>query len=772
MKLVIVESNAKCKKIEEYLGSGYKCVASFGHIREITNGLKSIDIENNYNPKFELMSSKSKYITSLRKSIQESNEVILATDDDREGEAIAWHICDVFKLSLTTKRIIFREITKPAIQHAIQNPITIDINKVNAQKARQVLDVLVGYSLSPILWKQITANKNAKLSAGRCQTPALRLIYENYLEIEESPGKEVYDINGYFTDKNLDFKLVKNIEDKENVEKFLEDSVDFVHVFSKEKVRNTEKKSSEPFTTSSLQQSVSNDYHYSPKITMEICQKLYEAGHITYMRTDSKKYSEEFVNKGIKYINENYGDNVRDDLNKITNYLDKEKTDNDEVIDSKKIIKKVKKIKKENNAQEAHEAIRPTDIDKNDVNFDDNKIRNVYKLIRNNTLETLMKNAKYLSITFKITAPDNNIYKRIEEQVVEPGWKLVKGYIKENENYIYLDRFKKKNIEYNKITCKFNLKDLKSHLTEAKLVQLLEQKGIGRPSTFSSLITKIQERKYVNKEDIKGKEMSCIDYELNDNEINEIETKRVFGNEKNKLVITPLGKIVIEFLLKYFNELFVYDYTKMMEDHLDIIALGNNRWYNLCNECNRELIKLIEKTKNEEKKKIMIENYEYVIGKYGPVLKKNVDGKTEFKSIKKDIDINKLKNGEYKLEEILSEKQIDTDNYGNYNGNELIVKTGKFGKYISFNGKTYSLKDVNEIDKDTLIGIINGNIINKSIVREINNIVSIRNGKFGDYIYYKTEQMKKPKFISLSNFSDDYKSCGINIILEWIENKI
>jgi DNA topoisomerase I len=792
MKLVIVESPAKCKTIESYLGSSFKCVASFGHIREISDGLKSIDISNNFVPSFSLMKSKYKQIGIIRKLISQSEIVYLATDDDREGEAIAWHICEVFNLPIgSTPRIIFREITKTALQMAIQNPTIVDMNKVNAQKGRQVLDLLVGYSLSPILWKHISANKTNKLSAGRCQTPALRLVYDNQIEIENTPPVEVYDIAGYFTDKDIEFKLNKQIEKKDDVEAFLEDSFSFKHIYRKEEVRQVTKKAPEPFTTSSLQQSVSNEYHYSPKVTMDCCQKLYEGGFITYMRTDSKKYSQEFIGKGREFIDKNYtgkfnesiieehGDTQADiqaesqSETQDETHIKKDKKDKKD----KKEKKDSKKKKKDDNAQEAHEAIRPTKIELEHVNIDDNRAKNVYKLIRLTTLESLMINATCSSITFKITAPNDMEYRHTEEQIIEPGWKVVRGFTRQNDDYEYLQQIKSnKSIKYNKVYCRATLKNQKSHLSEARLVQLLENHGIGRPSTFSSLISKIQERKYVIKDNVVGKKVTCIEFELSKDEISEIEIDKCFGNEKNKLILTQTGRLVIEFLLKYFQTLFHYDYTKGMEDMLDIIARGDDEWYRLCSNCNNDVQELISAINpNDKSKKKIDSSHEFVIGKYGPVIKTtDEDGKVKFLSVKKDIDISKIKNGEYNLEEIIAEKQVDEENLGKYKGEDLIIKTGKYGKYIVFKGKSFSLKAIDDLTKENIIAIISGEKeTNANVLRRLSEHITIRKGKFGPYIFYKTEKMTKPCFYPLKGFEYDYRTYNQPDFLEWIyENLI
>jgi len=297
--LVIVESPAKCNKIESYLGPGYKCIATFGHFRTL-DGLKSINVDN-FKLKFTPMEEKSKQIYRIKSEIEICmGNVIIATDDDREGEAIGWHVCDMFKLPIeTTPRIIFHEITKTAIERAVSTPGTLNMNLVYAQFARQILDLLVGYHISPQLWTHIASSVKNSLSAGRCQTPALRLVYDNQKDIDASPGKMVYNTVGYFTKLNLPFNLNRQYDTPKDVEEFLEESVNHEHVFTLSPPKKTSKAPPTPFTTSALQQKASSDYNYSPSETMSICQKLYEGSFITYMRTDSKTYSPEFIEQSL-----------------------------------------------------------------------------------------------------------------------------------------------------------------------------------------------------------------------------------------------------------------------------------------------------------------------------------------------------------------------------------------------------------------------------------------------------------------------------------------
>lgn len=790
--LVIVESPAKCKKIEEYLGPGYKCVASYGHLRSIPS-LKNIDIENNFNPTYTIIENamKKKQIEVLRKEIGNADEVILSSDLDREGEAISFAIIELFKLPLNTKRITFNEITESAIQYAIKNPRTINMDLVHAQQARQILDLLVGFKVSPMLWKFISSPKGKEyaLSAGRCQTPALRLVYDNEQDIKGAEERKVYNTTGYFTNSNLAFELSPQgkIESEDEMTDFLDGSADFSHIYTCSKPLKVYKKQPEPFTTSTLQQTASNELHYAPKETMRVCQLLYEGGFITYMRTDSKTYSQEFINSTkeyiirnyeAKYINENI-DNLITGAAKVDEVKKKKskKTDNKEVKDSLR--------------QEAHEAIRPTNISLFELpEALDSKERRMYKLIWENTLESCMSPASFYSIIASISAFQNMKFTYTSELIDFPGWKIVsKKYLNEikteNKEYQYLQQIKQNSvIPYKKICAKVTIKGLKQHYTEARLVQLLEEKGIGRPSTFSSLLDKIQERNYVKKEDIKGKEIVCKDFELENGEIFEILSKREFGNEKNKLVIQPLGTIVMEFLDKHFSNLFNYDYTKEMEDELDKISKGETIWYNLCDTCNKQIDQLVDGLKDETKIEVKIDdNNTYLVGKYGPVIKcvEQIDGKEEitFKPIKKDMDIHKIENGDYNIEEIVDTTKKTKSQYilGQHNGKNVILKKGKFGLYISWGENTKNLKEFGNrpIENITFEEVEKYLEEGSNLIREINTSISIRKGPKGDYIFYKNAKMKKPQFFDLKNFyadvKEDYKICNISILKSWIKDK-
>jgi len=861
--LVIVESPAKCQKIENYLGKDkYMCLASFGHIREIADGLKSIDVDHDFAIKFAIMSSKYAQVAKLRAAIADAAEVILATDDDREGEAIAWHLCQVFNLSvMTTKRIIFHEITEPALKAAVAAPRTINMSLVLAQQARQVLDLVVGYKISPVLWTYVA---HTNLSAGRCQTPALRLIYENYKEIEGSTATLVYAVSGIFTKLNLTFNLSREIESagdsaEESLELFIQetskapDSGFRATVSTPKKVT---KAPPSPYSTSTLQQAASNDLHLSPKDTMSVAQKLYEQGYITYMRTDSKVYSAEFVAKACDYIRKRFagadagaGDDLIGNLSNVSSSSNKDAA---------------------SAAAAAHEAIRPTDISRTLLPQSCHpREHRLYSIIHRNTLESLMAPALCQTITMAITSPVAVVsvsgaqtaceYRYTAEQVIKPGWKLVAGgYDTEAREYTYfasLATTAAAVMPFKRIMTKCSMRNTKSHYTESGLVQLLEKKGIGRPSTFSSLIDKIQERGYVKLQDVRGKSLECREFTITTESTQgskKIESKtevREIGGESRKLVIQSLGIIVIEFLLEHFAPLFEYEFTQNMEDQLDEIAAGGMVWHELCYKCWFDVGAQLQelKARGVVKEEIQIDDrHSYILGRNGPVIRCAVsptihadsddDGDDDdddatpngaekkpkfiFKSVRPDLEYAKILRGEYSLAYMLGE----TDNssgggggnsatastpapisvagggrlMGQYQGQNIITKSGKYGAYIVWGSMNLSLKPLlgsgrggkTEFDL-TLQDVIafierstggagesaaggtanTGTPVQGQIMRTIDENTTIRYGRYGPYIFHKTQKMTKPAFIALKGFPEahgNYITCDVAKIHEWI----
>jgi len=751
--LIIVESPSKCEKIESYLGSQYKCIASKGHIREL-KGIKSINTKDNYIPSFSISPSKTEHVIWMKRIIElfPKTNIILAMDDDREGEAIAWHICDLFGLKTeTTVRILFHEITKPAILKAVGSPGLLNMNLVLAQHARQVLDVLVGFKISPLLWKYLYNDKANGLSAGRCQTPALRLVYDNNTDKKAKGGiTKSYKTTGDFTGKHIEFTLSNNYEDEENLTLFLQESMKYDNKLSLGSPRSVSKAPPKPFSTSNLLQTASNILNMSPKETMGHCQNLYQGGHITYMRTESTKYSKEFIEEIGESIKSKYGDSYIGDTSSVTN----------------------------NDNKKPHEAIRVTRIDIENLAVKD-RMTSVYRLIWNNTYESCMPIAKYEATDAKITAPMKHNYKTTVEIPIFLGWKRHRYNVDDTElqnkgkgQLLYLKSIISSggSLRYNQIESKVTFKNNHSHYSESSLIKKLEDLGIGRPSTFAMLVDTIVERGYVKKTDIDNGTTECKDYKLiEENLTNEIVEKSI-GKESGKLVIQSTGTLIIEFLVKHFESMFSYGYTKDMEDKLDFISKGEeSEWYKVCDECHttiKECSKPLSKLTKESYK--IDDIHEVVFVKYGPTIRyTDDDGNIAYKKVKQGLEINveKLKAGEYTLEYLLAPSDICI---GKWEGVDVYVREGRFGKYAEWGDNRKSIKTSSGvITMADLKKAIEGKA-NPNMLRTLNDDFSIRKGKHGAYAFYQTKAMQKPQFMNIKKFNEGYGTCQASTLVNWL----
>lgn len=794
--LIIVESPAKCQKIENYLGSSlYKCIASYGHLREMNTkkGLSCINFENfniNYQPVFK----QYKNIEKLKSEINKAKDVIIATDDDREGEAIGWHICKMFNLPIEkTERIIFHEVTKPALEKAIKNPIRINMNMVNSQQTRQIIDLIVGFNMSPLLWKHIKSGKPA-LSAGRCQTPALKIVYDNENEIRENPGEFLHTIYGVF--KGETFELNKNFDTIENVKDFMSKSITHKYKISNNGISKVNKNPPSPFTTSSLQQRASSVLHYSPKSTMAICQNLYEAGYITYMRTDNKNYSQDFIKDISKYIDKKYGNNYFNNELMLSLY---DSNEEEKKISEKKKSKNKKisnKTNKNNDmAQEAHEAIRPTNINTITVELKGKityREKRMYEFIRNNTLESCIKDAIYHRVLSSISAPDAYKYTSSFLEMYFDGWHKVQNINETSQKYNEFKRLKdSEDINYDNIYTKYTLLHKKQHINEAKLVKLLEDKGIGRPSTFSSIVSKIQDRGYVKIGDVEGSNVPFTEFSLISDTLKETKGEKNIGGEKNKLIITPIGTTVIEFLIKHCEEIFNYDYTSEMEKKLDLISKGNGTKIDICKQVDREIKTTLSKINIEGKVSYKIDDdHVFKFGKYGATIEtSDEDGNKQFYKVPDNVDINKIKDGKYDINDLKTLPQLNKK-LGKYKNKLVTLKNGKYGLFVTYDKKNISVKsdkdDSNILLEDVIQFIenkINPSLVersnqdkllnNEKVIRIIDDVSQLRKGKFGNYIFYQTETMKKPKFISIKKPKNNinFEIDDIDIIKEWIREQ-
>jgi DNA topoisomerase-1 len=759
--LIIVESPSKCTKIESYLGTDYYCIASKGHIRHL-DGLKSIDTKGNFEPTFSLIDEKKDHVDFMRKTISKfpKTNIILATDDDREGEAIAWHICQLFELPVeTTPRIIFHEVTKPALLCAIQTPTTLNMNLIRAQHARQVLDVIVGYKISPLLWKYLFNNKSNSLSAGRCQTPALRLVYDNEKEKEASHLEQKYKTIGNFYNKNISFDLNHEFDKEAEVLEFLKQSQVFDYKMTIGSQKESNRSAPKPFHTSRLLQTASNVLHMSPKETMSLCQQLYQTGYITYMRTESSQYSKSYLDQIKKHIIDAFSsDKYLGDLDKLEN---KDKTN-------------------------PHEAIRVTHLETTYLPSEDTRLASLYKLIWKNSIESCMSDAKYATHEIQITAPMKYHYKHLLEIPMFLGWKKLgektSGVDEQNTGSGMLLYFQSilssgSKVKHNFIESAVVIRNKHQYYTEASLINTLEDHGIGRPSTFATIVETIQERGYVKKTNIEGKIVKCKEFRLEtDNQLLEIIKERTFGNEKNKLVIQSVGILTLEFLLQHFQSIFTYEYTKNMEDKLDNISSGQQKeWSDICKDCYNEIKVLSKPISNVSKQIYEIESgYTFAFDKFGPVIRHLLEGgETEYISVKKDmnIDLEKLKAGEYNLDDLI---EVKTNGIlGKYEGLDVYIKTGRYGPYVEWGEKKESIKTIKKpIDQVTLDDIKefldNKITVEPNILRKLNDYMTVRKGKFGPYVYYKRPDMKKPQFLNIKKFNEGFFACEVETLVKWL----
>ena len=743
--LLILESPSKCDKIEGFLGPQYKCVASNGHIRTI-DGLKSIDIANNYKPKFSIIQSKQDHVNKLRSiiSLFPKSNIILATDDDREGEAIAWHICDTFDLpSCSTHRILFHEITESAIKKALQNKKIVNMDLVYAQFARQVLDILVGFRVSPVLWKYLYNNKDNGLSAGRCQSPALRLVYENEIDKKNGGGiTKTYKTVARFYSRNLEFHLSRELEENE-VCGFLSKSIVFSHTLSIGSPKESVKGPSTPLNTSALLQLASNNLRLSPKDTMALCQVLYQDGHITYMRTENNKYSKEFLECAGSHISSIYGDKFIGDLSKLEN-------------------------KNENNP---HEAIRVTHIDMGElVGKYEGKIVSLYKLIWRTTIESCMSDYKASLVECIISAPDSLHYSRIVEMPLFSGWRIIGDKIGDasegNGLLHYLKSLVSPVVAYNSIESRPAFHNKHSHYTEASLIRKLEEMGIGRPSTFASIVDTIQDRGYIKKRDIEGDKMLFTEYKLTGNHITKTDVEKNIGNERDKLVIEPIGIMISEFLAMHFDGLFSYNYTSNMETMLDKVTKDN--WYEICRECDTAIQSMIVPVKKAKYK--VDDTHDIIFTKNGPVLRDNKN--SSLKSVNRDVvlDVDKLKSGDYTVGEL---QQVKERIIGEWEGHELLIANGRFGIFAKWGSDKKGISCIKkpflEITLDDVKPLLaTTKATDSNILRVLNNELSVRTGKYGAYIYYKRDNMVKPEFYNIKKFKESFTYCKEETLIKWI----
>lgn len=736
--LVIVESPAKAKTIEKFLGNDYQVVSSYGHVRDLSKKDFGIDIEKDFEPKYIIPDDKKKVVKELKALAKDAEAVWIATDEDREGEAIAWHLCEVLGLDMnTTKRIVFHEITENAIFEAIKKPRSINIDLVDAQQARRVLDRLVGFELSPVLWRKV----KPALSAGRVQSVAVKLLVEREREIRAfvpTPSFRVIstfitnDGKTFYAELSTRLKVIKEVKD------FLNSCSNAEFSITNIEKKPAKKSPSAPFTTSTLQQEASRKLGFSVARTMIVAQRLYESGKITYMRTDSVNLSNLALNSAAKVITKEFGK---------------------EYLNTRDFQTKSK------GAQEAHEAIRPTYIDEPTVSGNAAE-KKLYELIWKRTVASQMSDAKLEKTTITIDISNRN------EDFIATGEVLkfdgfLKVYIESSDNEneestIGLLPPLKENelLDMKEIVATEKFTYPPPRYTEASLVRKLEELGIGRPSTYAPTITTIQNRGYVVKEERPGTERNYKIIKLSTGKITEETKKEITGKEKSKLFPTDVGMIVNDFLVQHFDNIINYNFTASVEKKFDDIAGGKAKWVEMIDQFYHPFHEKIDSaTKSKEKSKgerILGNDPEtgkvvsVKIGRYGPIVQIGETGdeeKPRFASLLKGHHLETIT-----LEEALTLFSLPRS-LGDYENKEVTVGVGRFGPYVKHNNKFVSLKkgvdDPFTIDLPRAIELIEEKRLqerNKKIKSfDEEKELEILNGRWGPYIAYKGKNFRIPK---------------------------
>ncbi|WP_337475765.1 type I DNA topoisomerase, partial [Parabacteroides johnsonii] len=745
--LVIVESPAKAKTIEKFLGKDYKVMSSYGHIRDLKTKEFSIDIEHDYTPQYVIPADKKKLVSELKSEAKSAEQVWLASDEDREGEAISWHLYEVLGLKPeNTKRIVFHEITKNAILHAIETPRDININLVNAQQARRVLDRIVGFELSPILWRKV----KPALSAGRVQSVAVRLIVEREREINEFVSEAAFRVIANFILPDgttvLKAELNRRLKDKKEVEAFLESCKNASFTIDDITTKPVKKSPAPPFTTSTLQQEAARKLGYSVSQTMMIAQRLYESGLITYMRTDSVNLSDLALGTAKEAIFETYGEKYY----KFRQYHTKSK-----------------------GAQEAHEAIRPTYISNVEAGSSSQE-KKLYELIRKRTIACQMADAELERTTISVgISGQTERFVAVGEVISFEGF--LQAYMESNDDEVEKEQ-ENGLLPPVKLHEVLSLKDIVAterftqrppRYTEASLVRRLEELGIGRPSTYAPTIQTIQNREYVVKGDKEGVERTYTIISLSKGKIKETEKTEMVGADRNKLMPTDIGTVVNDFLMEYFPDVLDYNFTASVEKEFDSVAEGELVWTKAIDKFYKIFHPIVEATaavKTEHKvgeRQLGIDpksgNPVFVkIGRYGPVVQIGVAHaddkeapKPQFASLMKGQSIDTIT-----LEEAL--KLFDLPRtVGEYEGKVMVAAVGRFGPFIRHDGKFVSIpKDLNPltITAEEAIALIDGKR-EKDEQRFIKKFeedpeMEILKGRFGPYISYQKANYRIPKTIT------------------------
>lgn len=734
--LVIVESPAKAKTIGGFLGKDYIVEASYGHVRDLPKNGMSIDIEHNFTPQYEVSADKKKRISELKKLVKTGSQVWLATDEDREGEAISWHLCQALGLDpTTTKRIAFHEITRSAIEHALANPRTVDQHLVDAQQARRVLDRLVGYELSPVLWRKVQGG----LSAGRVQSVAVRLIVEREREIDGFTAGSSYKVVAEFKTPNGEvFKaeLANKLATADAAREFMKSQINATYQVESLETKPASRKPTAPFTTSTLQQEAARKLGFSVKQTMTLAQRLYEAGHITYMRTDSVNLSQQALEAAAVAITKQFGSNYHSQRQFTT---------------------------KTAGAQEAHEAIRPTNFDKPVTNLEGGQ-QKLYDLIYKRTLASQMADAQLERTTASIsTSTDPQTFTAKGEVVKFDGFlKLYLAHESDDpteQDGILPPLVTGDPLIRQTLTATQVYDRAKPRYTEASLVKRLEEMGIGRPSTYAPTISTVQDRGYVEKGDAEGKERPVKIFTIATGEVTETDTTETYGADRGKLFPTSVGMLVSDFLVKHFPAIVDYDFTKKVEEEFDDIEAGKTAWNAMIADFYGDFHETVAAAADISRAeaagartigtdpatgKPVIAR----LGRFGPMLQigeATDDDKPRFAAMPQGVRLD-----EVTLEQALKQFELPRTIGQTADGTDITTNFGRFGPYIKWGSHYASIKpdDPFTITHERALELIATKLAldaAKHIKDFEGSKIKVANGRFGPYITDGTKNVKVPK---------------------------
>ena len=747
--LVIVESPAKAKTIEKFLGKDYVVKSSIGHIRDMPKKNMGIDIENNFEPTYEVTADKKKVVAELRKAVKSAEKVYLATDEDREGEAIAWHLLETLKLPRDTARIVFHEITKGAITSAITTPRTVDYHLVDAQQARRIIDRLVGFEISPVLWRKISGAR----SAGRVQSPVMRLVVEREREITKHTSISTYKVKAELVNDSgevADVKLNKDFDSKEDALAFTTKLLSADLTVASIEKKPSKRSPKAPFITSTLQQEASQKLGFSVKQTMTIAQNLYREGSITYMRTDSFNLSETAIEAAGKVIEQEFGAEYHN----------------------------VRRFKtKDSGAQEAHEAIRPTDLTKPSIYGVDEQTAKLYSLIYKRTLASQMSDAQLQKTQIKVTVSNaDELFLANGEILTFPGFLKVYDYLSADDKLLP-DLSKDDSLTLASFSARESFSRAKPRYTEASLVKKVEEMGIGRPSTFATMVSTVQDRNYVTKETREGYEREYDLIEIQDNAVVESRTSETTGAEKNKLFPTNVAYLLNDFLVKNFSNIIDYEFTAKLESDFDTVATQNVPWKQVVKnfydpfhaqieaaaDISREethgMRELGEDPKSGKPVSVRFGRY----GAFAQIGHKDDEDKPTFSALRGTLDIETITLDEA-LELFNMPRTVgETEEFGVIKANY-----GRFGPYIQYGKKYVSLKEhiPEEVDLETALELIAAKEkydAERVIKKFDDSEIQVLNGRFGPYVWNGKKRGKGQKNITIKKVFGDKEPIDLTL---------